>query len=131
MTIPMRRHHHFLLAAVAATTSTTSGQFLPPLKQKILIPAYFAPCHDPNDPPHGSMTCDWDQIVSDTASHEFSAIGHVLLNPDSGPGTGCIPSYLNLTSRIRAADANMGILGYVHTSYGTRPAADVQAEVDM
>jgi len=38
------------------------SQFLPPLKQKLLIPSYFAPCYNPNDPPHGAMSCPWDQV---------------------------------------------------------------------
>jgi hypothetical protein len=36
-----------------------------------------------------------------------------------------------VSRRVRAADANMGILGYVHTSYAKRALAAVQAEVDL
>ncbi len=43
-------------------TPTSDGQFLPPLKQKLLIPSYFAPCYNPDDPPHGAMSCPWDQV---------------------------------------------------------------------
>jgi hypothetical protein len=118
-------------AAAAAWLATPAGaQFLPPLKQRILIPSYWAPCYNPNDPPHGAMTCPWDQVASDTASHNFSAIGAVILNPASGPGPACDAGYLNVSSRVRAADPHIGVLGYVYTSYGARPLAAVAADVD-
>jgi hypothetical protein len=118
-----------VLVAVAAAAA--QAQFLPPLKQKLLIPAYFAPCYDPNDPAHGAMSCDWDQICSDEAAHTYSAIGNVILNPASGPGTSCDPQWVNVSERVRNADANMGLIGYTYTQYGQRALSEVMADVDL
>ena len=119
----MRRALSPLALAAAAAAQLPPG-FLGNLTQRLLIPAYFAPCD-------GSGGCAWDEVVSATASHAYSAIGHVVLNPDSGPGAACDAGYLNVSRRVRAADANMGVLGYVHTSYAKRALAEVTAEVDL
>lgn len=119
-----------LCSFISVGPASADGPFLPPLKQKILVPGYWAPCHDPSDPHHGAMDCDWDQIASDTASGVASAVGAVVINPASGPGPACQPAYLNLTARLRAADDTWALLGYTHTSYGARPVAEVEAEID-
>ncbi len=126
----MAAHPLAALALASLLAAPAEPQFLPPLKQQLLVPSYWAPCHDPSDPRHGPMDCDWDQVLSDNASHNFSAIGAVVLNPSSGPGGGCDSGYANLTARLRAADAHIGVLGYVYTQYGARPVSDVLADVD-
>ena len=122
---PQRPFRAFsLLALASAAAAQLPPGFLGNLTQRLLIPSYFAPCD-------GSAGCAWDAVESATASHAYSAIGHVILNPASGPGAACDAAYLNVSRRVRAADANMGILGYVHTSYAKRALAAVQAEVDL
>jgi hypothetical protein len=120
----MTRRPISLLALAAAAAAQLPPGFLGNLTQRLLIPSYFAPCG-------GSAGCAWDAVESATASHAYSAIGHVIINPASGPGAACDAAYLNVSRRVRAADANMGILGYVHTSYAKRALAAVQAEVDL
>ena len=53
--------------------------------------------------------------------------GLVVANPASGPGTERVPAYVNALAAIRTAGAT--VIGYVHTSYGARDAAVVDAEV--
>ena len=71
-----------------------------------------------------------DQILDDVTGRNYSAIGYVIMNPDSGPGAASDPEYVAQVKRVRAADPRMKILGYSHTSYGARPVADVLAEID-
>jgi len=78
----------------------------------IAIPAYFYP---------GPL---WTTAI---ASVPRTAI--MIMNPDSGPGAGQNPDY---TTAVSAAQTQgIKILGYVHTSYGARPATDVLREVDL
>jgi hypothetical protein len=53
----------------------------------------------------------------------------LILNPASGPGVAQDLSYVAAVNNARATGA--GVVGYVHTSYGARPAADVLAEVAL
>ncbi|MCC7261954.1 MAG: spherulation-specific family 4 protein, partial [Candidatus Latescibacteria bacterium] len=51
-----------------------------------------------------------------------------ILNPASGPGEKGIPDYARAVDSLRTAGGR--VIGYVHTSYGQRPLAEVLAEVD-
>jgi len=51
----------------------------------------------------------------------------VIINPNSGPGTGPDANYNAGMAKLHAAGAE--IVGYVHTSYGTRAMADVKADI--
>jgi hypothetical protein len=55
-------------------------------------------------------------------------IGIAILNPNSGPGTSPDPGYVTAYAALLAKGTR--VLGYVHTSYGTRPIAEVKAEID-
>jgi Spherulation-specific family 4 len=135
MLLPARVRGRRLLLLLSCALSASVAQlppgFLGNLTQRLLVPSYFAPCEDPSDPPHGPGSCAWDEVVGATASHAFSAIGHVILNPLNGPGAACDAGYLNVSRRVRGADANMGILGYVYTGYAKRALTDVLADVDL
>lgn len=52
----------------------------------------------------------------------------VIVNPASGPGKSADPNYVRAVGRL--IGAGCVVLGYVTTSYGKRPAAEVQSEVD-
>ncbi|HWT22541.1 MAG TPA: spherulation-specific family 4 protein, partial [Solirubrobacteraceae bacterium] len=52
----------------------------------------------------------------------------VVFNPDSGPGGHRSAAYAQAVERARGA--GMRVLGYVATGYGTRPRADVEADID-
>jgi hypothetical protein len=51
----------------------------------------------------------------------------MTMNPASGPGDAVNSDYVAAVKK--AQSAYILVLGYVHTSYGTRPLADVEAEV--
>ncbi len=79
--------------------------------QRLAIPSYFYP---------GPL---WTQM-EDAAPQ----VGLAIINPDSGPGAASDPAYAaQVTS---AQGAGIAVLGYVHTSYGARASAAVEAEID-
>jgi hypothetical protein len=51
----------------------------------------------------------------------------VVVNPDSGPGTADSGAYGEAVQALQAA--GIRVLGYVPTTYGTRPAGDVLADL--
>ena len=53
----------------------------------------------------------------------------VILNPASGPGEAADGNYVKAIDRL--AGAGCVVLGYVSTSYGKRPAGDVEADVEL
>jgi hypothetical protein len=80
--------------------------------QKIALAMYV----DPSDPA-------WAQ-----AKMAAPTVSLLIANPNSGPGTTVDASY---TQAIAAAHAvGQIVVGYVHTSYGARPIAQVEADVD-
>jgi len=97
---------------VKASTSTSTGTGCS-APTKLLVPLYTYP---------GSS---WDSVAAGAASVQTVAI----INPDSGPGTGPDSSYDTYMAKLDAAGVEM--IGYVHTSYGTRALADVQADIDQ
>ncbi|MBC8140315.1 MAG: spherulation-specific family 4 protein [Armatimonadetes bacterium] len=82
-----------------------------PVKQGMVVPAYFGP---------GEL---WTKMADATSDASIVAI----MNPGSGPGSAARPDYV---TQIKAAQAaGVSVIGYVHTSYGKRPIAEVQAEI--
>ncbi len=85
--------------------------------QKLLIPSYFYPCT-------GTAGCYWDQL-----NNGAPTVGIALINPASGPGSVKDQNYADQT--VRTQSRGIKVLGYVHTSYTNRPAADVKREIDL
>lgn len=85
-------------------------------KLRILVPAYFYPVA-------GSP---WVRMNAAAAAHpnRIVAIG----NPFNGPGAALDSTYLATFQGFRASGGTL--IGYVSTSYGSRPIADVKADVD-
>lgn len=81
-----------------------------------IVPAYFYPS--------GAGLTYWNQMATAAATIPITAI----LNPNSGPGVAADPNYASAVDGLRAASGK--VIGYVHTSYGTRPSATVLAEVN-
>ena len=52
----------------------------------------------------------------------------IVFNPESGPGTAADPAYTQVIAQAQAAGIVM--VGYVATSYGARPEADVIADIN-
>lgn len=79
--------------------------------QGVFIPSYFYP---------GNL---WKQATAGAAS----GVGGMIVNPRSGPGKTADKNYVSAVKAAQAA--GIKVFGYVYTKYGTRPAADVLADV--
>lgn len=73
-------------------------------------------------PSYFRSDASWTALLS-----EPSAVGLVLINPASGPGMAVDATYAAITTRVR--NSGVQALGYVPTTYGTRPIADVMADM--
>lgn len=79
---------------------------------KLLVPLYVYP---------GSA---WDQVAAGASKVPTIAI----INPNSGPSSGPDSSYVSYMTKLR--NANVEMIGYVYTSYGSRSIADVKKDID-
>jgi hypothetical protein len=79
---------------------------------RMAVPAYF----DPPDP-------QWQKLIAGAPT-----VGMIVFNPESGPGSAADARYTEVITQARAAGIKM--LGYVATSYGARPEADVIADIN-
>jgi hypothetical protein len=75
-----------------------------------LVPAYLRP----------------DAVLSLVASSPVPLV--LVINPGSGPGSAAEPAYRQAIAAAQAAGSR--VLGYVPTTWGARPAAEVEADVD-
>jgi len=80
---------------------------------RLVVPAYFHPAVRPGD---------WAEL----ARHP-EQVRLVVLNPASGPGTGCDEAFLQPLERL--AEAGIAVAGYVDTGYASCPAEDVLAQI--
>jgi hypothetical protein len=80
----------------------------------LLVPAYFYPVANGG----------WDRMAAAAEVAPVTAI----LNPDSGPGSSADPVYAAAINKLRGDGGR--VVGYIHTSYGKRPLAAVEAEVN-
>lgn len=100
------RWNRILALALALTAGVASVTAFP---QGSLVPSYIYP---------GSV---WTNFLN------TRAVGSVIINPNSGPGTAPDANYQAVTKAAKAA--GIKVLGYVHTSYGQRNATDVLNEI--
>jgi hypothetical protein len=84
---------------------------------RLLVPAYFYPA--------GDGVKQWDRLIAAAARAPILAV----VNPASGPGQKADPAYARLMERAKGKPG-LTLLGYVDTTYGKRPAADVRADMD-
>jgi hypothetical protein len=68
----------------------------------------------------------WAKVAAAKRAHPSVPILAVV-NPNNGPGTAALSDYMTGISQLTAAGVK--VIGYVYTSYGARPAADVQADM--
>ena len=78
----------------------------------IMVPAYFYP---------GPL---WTSLNSAAARVPLTAI----MNANNGPGAAQDANYVAAVNSLRAVGGK--VTGYVYTSYGTRPLAQVEADID-
>ena len=98
-------------SADGATAITVDAQGVLPGSVRMAVPAYFAPGPE------------WQRLIAAAPT-----VGMIIVNPASGPGTSTDPQYTQAIAQARAA--GIVVLGYVSTSYGQRPVADVIADVN-
>jgi len=79
--------------------------------QRMAVPAYFYP---------GLFWTQLDQAQP--------GVGLAVMNPGSGPGTAPDPNYLSAVQSAHAA--GIRVVGYVYTSYGSRPLSSVEADIN-
>lgn len=79
--------------------------------EKMVIPSYFYP---------GPL---WNQAIAASLTVET-----MIMNPASGPGASSNSDYVAAVNNAQAA--GIKVIGYVHTSYGSRDAAVVKSEID-
>ncbi len=79
--------------------------------QRMAIPSYFGP---------GAL---WTEIGA-----AAPRVGLAVINPSSGPGETLRADYVAQVEATRARGVT--VLGYVHTSYGKRPLAEIRSEID-
>ncbi len=79
------------------------------MRVRFAVPAYFHPSYDP---------AAWRTLAAVGPELSFA-----ILNPDSGPGHGADPAYLEPIAAVQAAGGR--VIGYVDTDYGRRPGAAV------
>lgn len=96
------------LSAVPSPTVTTPSVDC----QQLIAPAYFYP-----------TTGYWETMIS-----QSSALGIIVLNPNSGVGDKHEWRYDAPLAHAR--DAGIRVIGYIQTDYGTRPVSEILAEMD-
>jgi hypothetical protein len=110
-------HFRFLLVSIFLLTvfgfsplpALAAPAALP--SQKIAIPSYFYP---------GAL---WTKLENGAPT-----VGLAIINPNSGPGASRDSAYAAEIQRAHAK--GILVLGYVHTSYGARAIATVEAEIN-
>lgn len=110
----IRIHAVAVLAALALFAGGSYRAFAAPLE--LLVPAYFYP--------EAKGLTYWNTLAAAASKAPITAI----VNPDSGPGTSVDPNYVAVVDHARAAGVK--VIGYVHTSYGTRPLNDVVTDIN-
>lgn len=81
----------------------------------MLVPAYFYPI----------LGSPWPQLNAAAGRIPLIAIA----NPGSGPGTAVDANYTAVIDSLRASGGR--VIGYVYSSYATRPLSQVIADIDL
>ena len=101
-----------IVNAQAASSPASTGSTL---STGIIIPLYSDP------------RTTWDQVVQAKLAHPSVPVIAVI-NPSSGPGTSKDTNFVNGTQKLQSA--GIIVLGYVPTSYGSRSASLVEADIN-
>jgi hypothetical protein len=80
------------------------------------VPAYFYPA--------GEGLAQWDRLLG--APDPAAVV--IIANPDSGPGKGANPKYVQVIDRAR--QKGFTVIGYVPTNYAKRPLGEAKDDID-
>lgn len=107
-------------ASASASTLLTAPP-VPPYSSRpfILVPLYIYPAPSA-----------WDPLYTAADAHPALDF-YVVVNPSNGPGDGVLPdaNYAEALGRLTALP-NVKVVGYVHCSYGVRPAEVIVEEIE-
>ena len=103
-----------IIRALGGTGQTEAANAAPD-RFELLVPAYFYPA--------GQGLRYWNELIQAASRAPIIAI----INPSSGPGVQIDPAYRAIVNRARAAGVR--VLAYVATGFGSRPAAEVSADL--
>ncbi len=70
---------------------------------------------------------DWAAVAATKRAHPSVPVLAVI-DPASGPGTAALSEYMAGIAKLTAAGVK--VIGYVHTSYGKRAPAEIQADIN-
>jgi hypothetical protein len=108
-------------AAPAATPTTA------PAATPTAAPAASGPVTGTIIPLYTSPSdASWSAVAAAKAAHPAVPVLAVV-NPSNGPGGAASPDYVAGIAKLTAAGVK--VIGYVHTSWGARPAAELQTEM--
>jgi Spherulation-specific family 4 len=111
-----------LLAALATVAPLTAGSAASAAPAALRASGAAVPCQRVFVPAYFYSGSSWRRAIATKP-----APGAMILNVDSGPGTSKLGHFATLVKL--AQKAGITVIGYVPTSYGTRAAATVEAEV--
>lgn len=103
-----------LLAAAAFALALAFGAAGNAQALEIVVPAYFYP----------GQNSPWARMTAAADDVPITAI----MNPGNGPGGSKDNNYVSAVNAFRAAGGR--VIGYVYSSYGSRPLAQVTADID-
>jgi hypothetical protein len=116
--------------ATPATTPTAAPVATPtstPAATPTAAPAASGPVTGTIIPLYTSPSdASWSAVAAAKAAHPAVPVLAVV-NPSNGPGGAASPDYATGIAKLTAAGVK--VIGYVHTSWGSRPAAELQTEM--
>ncbi len=110
-------------AAAPAWAAPVCSEITTRREMNVVIPAYIYPS---TQEPNASY---WNKILADAV--RAGKVGFrlaVVVNPSSGDFTTEDPNYTAIIDRLDAAGAL--VIGYVYSSYGTRPVTTVRTNIE-
>jgi len=111
-----------MLARVVVLANILSGV----LGLGILFPAYF--CPDPSD--CSATDCPNYASISKQITAHPAVPFYIIVNPATGPGSSSpAQGYQTCIPTLTSAGTNGVVLGYVHTSFGSRSSSDVEGDI--
>ena len=105
-----------LLCSLVALDTNSTSVFALPSTTGVIVPLYTYP-----------TSSTWDTMINVKTSYP-SVPTIAIINPASGPGSAKDSNYSDGIKKLQAA--GISVLGYIHTSYSSRAASAVKADID-
>ena len=105
-----------LLCSLVLAANSSASVFALPSTTGVIVPLYTYP-----------TSSTWNTMVKVKSSYP-SVPTIAIINPSNGPGVAKDSNYSDGIKKLQAA--GISVLGYVHTSYSSREASIVKADID-